>query len=269
MFRNLVWLGLAAVLALATAWLIGNQLIVNFVAERERLREETEQLKADFTAMIAHDLRSPLTAVTIGAGIIEDGLAGPVTEEQKQILARMQMQSRNLVDLASDFLDLSKIEAGHISLDKKTVNLREIAQAGMSNTTALAQEKGISLRNAVDAALPKIDADARRLDQVFSNLLGNAVKFTPRGGEIEVGASMQDSRVKLWVKDSGVGIPAAEIDDLFQKYRQTKSGKSAAQKGTGLGLVICKMIVEAHGGKIWAESEEGKGTTFFFTLPKV
>ncbi len=132
----------------------------------------------------------------------------------------------------------------------------------------LAQGKKISLKSRVDPSLPPISVDPRRLNQVFSNLLSNAIKFTAQGGEIEVGAYRENgATAKVWVKDSGVGIPSQEIDQLFQKYRQTASGKTAKEKGTGLGLVICKMIVEAHGGKIWVESKEGKGTTFFFSLP--
>ena len=139
----------------------------------------------------------------------------------------------------------------------------------VENYLALAKKKKISLTSRIDPSLTRIKVDPRRLEQVFANLLSNAFKFTPEGGAIEVGAvSNDDSGLRLWVKDNGVGISSAEIADLFEKYRQTESGKTSKNKGTGLGLVICKMIVEAHGGKIWVESEEGKRTAFFFTLPK-
>jgi two-component system sensor histidine kinase VicK len=115
--------------------------------------------------------------------------------------------------------------------------------------------------------LPLIHADRRRLEQVLNNLLSNALKFTPPGGEIECGACGSTGEVKIWIRDTGVGIPHEEISQLFEKYKQTTSGKTSIHKGTGLGLAICKMIVEAHRGRIWAESAEGKGTTFFFTLP--
>jgi signal transduction histidine kinase len=132
----------------------------------------------------------------------------------------------------------------------------------------LADNKGVSLKNRAYQGLPPVQADPRRLEQVLNNLLSNAIKFTPAGGEIEVGAVHENAtEAKVWVKDNGVGIPTGETGSLFELYQQTSSGKGSDQKGTGLGLVICKMIVETHGGKIWVESEEGKGTTFFFSLP--
>lgn len=137
----------------------------------------------------------------------------------------------------------------------------------MNYYVPLAKEKKITLGVQVKS-LPTIQADPRKLDQVLGNLLSNALKFTPGGGQIEVGAVQRDAaEIWLWVKDSGGGISADEIPQIFEKYRQTASGKTAKEKGTGLGLVICKMIIESHGGKIWVESEEGKGTTFLFTLP--
>jgi signal transduction histidine kinase len=120
----------------------------------------------------------------------------------------------------------------------------------------------------MEPGLPAVSADPRRLEQVLANLLSNAIKFTPQGKEIEVGAGPNGRQeVKIWVKDAGTGIPADEIGHLFEKYRQTKSGKTSTQKGTGLGLVICKMIVEAHGGKITVESRPGSGSRFTVTIP--
>jgi signal transduction histidine kinase len=131
------------------------------------------------------------------------------------------------------------------------------------------RDRNFSIVGAVPAAFPSIKADPRRLIQVLSNLLSNAVKFTGDRGQIEVGVDQVNdgTQVRLWVKDNGVGITPEEIGSLFEKYRQLTSGKISEHKGTGLGLVICKTIVEAHGGRIWVESEEGKGATFFFTLP--
>jgi signal transduction histidine kinase len=230
--------------------------------------EEVNKAQADFAAMIAHDLRAPLTAVISGAAMLEDGLFGSVNEEQKKWLAKIQGNSRNLVDLVSDFLDLSKLEAGHIDLVKEETDLKDLIQNSLDNYLILAGEKKISLRSHADTGIDRIKANPRRLEQVLANLLSNAIKFTDEGGEIEVGASQEQGReAMVWVKDNGVGISADEIGGLFEKYRQTGSGKTSKQKGTGLGLVICKMIVEAHGGRIWVESEEGKGSTFTFTIP--
>ncbi len=230
--------------------------------------EAMEGLKADFTAMIVHDLRSPLMAVLSGAAVLEDGLVGPVNEEQIKWLGKIQAGTKNLLELVNDFLDLSKIEAGRIELSKEDVDLDQLIRSNLENYIVLAQDKKISLKSRVAPALSSISADPRRLDQVFVNLLSNAIKFTPEGGKIDVGADQENGAgARIWVKDSGVGIPSNEIGQLFEKYRQTTSGKTSKHKGTGLGLVILKMIIESQGGKIWVESEEKKGATFFLTLP--
>ena len=233
-----------------------------------RAAEALEKLRADFTAMIIHDLRSPLTALLSAVAILEDGLAGPLSQEQKEWLSKIGDGAHNLLNLVNEFLDLSKLEEGHIELVKEEVDLKQLIQNSLDHYSVLAQDKKISLKSSVDPSLSSISVDPHRLDQVFANLLSNAIKFTAQGGEIEVGGRRENgATAKVWVKDNGVGIPSQEIDQLFQKYRQTTSGKTAKEKGTGLGLVICKMIVEAHGGRIWVESKDGKGTTFFFSLP--
>jgi signal transduction histidine kinase/DNA-binding response OmpR family regulator len=255
---------------------IGNQ--IGVAVQKAQLYEETtrqareleraSKLQADFSAMIAHDLRSPLMNITGVAEVMMEGMFGGVTEEQKKWLARIQANSHSLVDLVSDFLDLSKLESGYVDVNREAVDLRELIRKSIETYRVLAFDKTISIRETIDPALPPIHADPRRLDQVLSNLIGNALKFTGERGEIEVGAGMAEATlVHVWVKDNGEGIAADEIDQIFEKYRQGGNVKRATQKGTGLGLVICKMIVEAHGGKIWVESEEGKGSKFLFSLP--
>jgi signal transduction histidine kinase len=256
---------------------------LHYAVERKRmlieLAEANKQI-ADFSAMIAHDLRSPLANITAAASILRDGLAGPLTEEQRKWAMRIQEGSRRLTAIVNDFLDLSKIEAGRIDLMKEEVDLGRLIQNSLETYLVMANEKSISLTSRIDPMLPKIHADPRRLDQLFGNLVSNAIKFTPQGGRIELGACRENGSgdhgsgvkgqalgVKVWIRDSGVGIPLTEIGQLFKKYCQTSSGKTSVEKGTGLGLVICKMVVEAHGGRIWVESEEGKGSTFWFTLP--
>jgi signal transduction histidine kinase len=230
--------------------------------------EKANKMQADFTAMIAHDLRSPLMNIMGAAEVMVNGMFGSVNDEQKKWLSKILASSRGLVDLVSDFLDVSKLESGYVDVTKETVNLCEVIQKTLENHLILAQEKQISLRNMTDSAIPSIQADPRRLDQVIGNLISNAIKFTSEGGEIEVAAARANAtEAKVWVKDTGAGIPAEEIDSLFEKYRQCSNMRNSGHKGTGLGLVICKMIVEAHGGKIWVESEVGKGSNFYFSLP--
>jgi signal transduction histidine kinase/DNA-binding response OmpR family regulator len=229
--------------------------------------EAMEKLKEDFGAMIVHDLRSPLNTMMSSVSMMGEGLVGALNEEQKKWLARIQESGQKMMSLINDFLDLSKLEAGKIELVKEEVDLKQLIQNSLDTYAVLAQDKKISLANRVDSALPAVIADPRRLDQVLTNLLSNSVKFTGEKGTIEVGASRDGQETRVWVKDSGVGIPSQEIGLVFEKYRQTTSGKTSKHKGTGLGLMICKMIVDAHGGKIWVESEINKGTTFFFSLP--
>jgi signal transduction histidine kinase/CheY-like chemotaxis protein len=230
--------------------------------------EALEKLKADFNAMIVHDLRAPLTAIMSGVAILEDGLVGPVNQDQKSWLLKIGDGSRKLLDLINDFLDLSKIEAGRFDLVKEEVELAAAVNASLEDFAVLLREKKIALTNRLAGTNYRVEADRGRLGQVLTNLVSNALKFTTERGAIEIGGCPHNaSAIKVWVKDTGVGIPAAEMGNLFDKYRQTQSGKRSKHKGTGLGLAICKMIVESHGGTIWAESTEGRGTTFFFTLP--
>jgi signal transduction histidine kinase len=199
--------------------------------------------------------------------MMKDGLLGAVDDEQRKWIGRVVENGQGLVNLVSDFLDVSKLEAGRIELAKEWIDLQRFLTACLDNYRIAAQEKRISLSETIDASTKWIWADPRRLEQVLSNLISNALKFTPNDGRIELGAAQTSNEIAVWVKDTGPGVPAEEIDQLFEKYRQTTSGKTSEQKGTGLGLVICKMIVEAHGGRIWVESPEGAGAGFFFTLP--
>lgn len=237
---------------------------LNDVTKRRQLEKE----RADFMAMIVHDLRSPLTNVVGAASLLEDGLLGPVNDEQKKWLGKIATDAQNLAELVSDFLDVSKIEAGRVDIVREEVDLAQLVRVVLEGFLLLAKQKKISLKCSIASTLPRLKADSRRLEQVFSNLLSNAIKFTGEGGSIEVGAGKEDQAgITIWVKDSGIGLPPHEIGDLFEKYRQTKTGRTSKNRGTGLGLFICKMIVEAHGGRIWVESAEGRGATFFFTLP--
>ena len=262
--RNTIFLIIALTMGLA-AWVA---LWVARTTTRPILEAEAlDRLKADFTAMIIHDLRSPLTNVMAVVAMMEDGLFGPINDEQKKWLAKIESSTRNLAELVSDFLDLSKLEAGRLDLTKQEMDLRLLLQNCIDNYSLLAQDRRIALKADISPNLSRIQADPLRLDQVLNNLLSNAIKFSREGGEVELGAAEGDGAVKVWVKDTGVGIASREIGQIFQKYRQTASAKSSKDKGTGLGLVICKMIVEAHGGSIRVESEEGRGTTFTFSLP--
>ena len=243
-----------------------SQLYAQIKSQAEELEKANKEI-CDFTAMIAHDLRSPLNNVMGVSELMTESAFGPVTDEQKKWLRKVGETVRQLVNLVNDFLDVSKLEAGNIDLHLEPIDISQLFDAVLSNYQFVAKDREIFLRKKIAATAQPLRGDKRRLEQVLSNLVGNALKFTPSAGEIELGADWGRSEVVLWVKDTGVGISSSEIGGLFQKYKQAASARSSEQKGTGLGLVICKMIVEAHGGKIWAESEEGKGAKFIFTLP--
>ncbi|HXG50834.1 MAG TPA: sensor histidine kinase [candidate division Zixibacteria bacterium] len=229
--------------------------------------QELERLKADFTAMVVHDLRSPLANVILAVQMIKEGVFGPVNDEQRRWLVKVEASSRELVDFVSNFLDLSKIEAGRLELAREAVNLEDIVRGTLESFLLLAGEKKIRLETRIEPGLPVFEADPRRVGQVLTNLLSNAVKFTAEGGRIEVGARRHGGEIEVWVSDTGVGIAREDLGHLFEVYRQAAGGRHSTEAGTGLGLVICKMIVEAHGGRIDVESEEGKGSTFRFWLP--
>jgi signal transduction histidine kinase len=217
--------------------------------------------------MVAHDLRSPLSNVVTITESIRDGLFGPINELQQKWLWKVQTSCKSLIGHVSDFLDISKIDAGQLQLTKTPVDLRALLNEGFVEHLVEADKKKIAFSVDVSDDLPHLFVDVRRVGQVLENLLSNAFKFTASGGEISITArAWGDAEVVWWVKDSGAGIPHEEFDHIFDKYRQVSSGQSSSHSGTGLGLAICKKIIEAHGGRIWVESEEGKGSTFFVSL---
>ncbi len=262
-------LGQQIALAIENAQLYGATVEVNAHLKQEiEERNRAEKILADFTAMVVHDLRSPLSNVVSIAESLQGGLFGPVNEQQNKWLWKIETNCKGLIEQVSDFLDLSKIEAGHIELVKKPVDLKALIHEILVEHSIQADKRQISFRNKIDRELPTIWLDPRRFSQVLSNLLNNALKFSDDGGDIEVGAGRgSGNEVNVWVKDAGIGIDSDEIGQIFEKYRQVSSGRNSGHKGTGLGLVICKKIVEAHGGRIWAESQKGKGATVFFSLP--
>jgi PAS domain S-box-containing protein len=256
-------------LAIENAQLYGATLEMNAHLQEEiEERKRAEKTLADFTAMVVHDLRSPLSNVVSISESLQDGLFGPVNDQQNKWLWKIETNCRSLIDHVSDFLDLSKIEAGHIELVKKPLNLGALIKESLVEHSIQADKRAIPLTSQIENPLPTLWVDSRRLNQVLSNLLSNAFKFSDDGAGIEVGARHGGgNEVVVWVKDMGIGIPSDEIGQIFEKYRQLSSARNSSHKGTGLGLVICKKIIEAHGGRIWAESEDGKGATFFFSLP--
>ncbi|HCA81267.1 MAG TPA: hypothetical protein DEP53_16175 [Bacteroidetes bacterium] len=246
----------------------------------KRAEAELEQTKSDFMAMLVHDLRSPLIGVKSVIELLQDSGKGSVLNDDSfELLNSAHSSAKKLLELISDFLDLSKYEAGTMTFDRSPVPVRRFVDPVLSQMDIQFKQRNVKLTSNLPAQLPDVFADAAKTEQVVMNLLSNALKFTKSGGSIEVTAvpisleliTADGPRPKNFVRvdiiDNGVGIAADELPTLFERYKQASSAKIIKQKGTGLGLVICRRIVEAQGGKVTAESDPGKRTTFSFTLP--
>jgi len=230
--------------------------------------EKAHKEMADYNAMIIHDIRSPLVVIAFASAHLQEEQVGPVNEKQKMWLEKIEGTCKRLLYLVNDFLDLSKLKAVSIKVEKQEIDLSKLVDEAIDEFCILIQDKKLSVQSRIAPNANCVFADPYRLAQVLSNLIGNAIKFTPANGTIEVGAKL-DSGGKsiIWVKDTGVGIPSHELSRLFKTYQQVSSSQTIKNEGSGLGLMICKTILEAHGGDIWVESQERVGTTFFFTLP--
>ena len=235
-------------------------------AMSERLRE-LDRMKADFFASMSHELRTPLTSIKEGTGLLLEGVGGATTEKQRKLLAILAEESNRLISLVNSLLDLSKMEAGMMTYEFEVSNVDPLIKRAVAEIAPLVEAKQIKLESAVAAALPAVRIDPERILQVLRNLLGNAVKFTPAGGQVSVTAKPLDGKLEIAVRDSGPGIPAESLISIFEKFNQGSRPSGSARSGTGLGLAIVKNIVSSHGGKIWAESQLGQGSAFIFVLP--
>jgi len=229
---------------------------------------ELDRMKGDFIAMVSHELRSPISAIVQNINLILDGLVGETTEKQRHLLSRAKERSKGLLDLIADLLEISKIEAGVTMQCKEPLRVEEVVRTVAELMEAEAQAKGVSLTSRVDAHLPPVLGDKDNLEGVFTNLVGNAIKYTPKGGKIQITVSPDGDYVKTMVQDTGIGISKEDLARIFDKFSRVKSEKTRGIVGTGLGLSIVKNIVEAHLGSISVESEEGKGTTCTVLLPR-
>jgi signal transduction histidine kinase len=238
------------------------------------------QLNADFISMLVHDLRGPLTAVHAFTRLMnEEG--GEITDAARSEMLRLMDNSCNhMLDIINDLLDLSKLEADYVRLNRTDIDLRKIINETLARMKPLALKKSITLTTAYGDTAELVEADPRKIEQVMENLIGNAIKFTGVSGSICVSIKFSEAMPKqagaaivarpvmiVSVADNGAGIPEDEQHLLFDKYRQVKNDKYRTEKGTGLGLAICKKIIEAHDGVIWLESKVDVGTTIHFALP--
>ena len=238
-------------------------------AELGRLNRQLAQAskaKSEFLANMSHELRTPMNAILGFTEMLIDGLYGPIPPELKEPLTDIQLNGRHLLRLINDVLDLSKIEAGRMQLALGDYSVREIVDIVYLSLRSLAAEKGLEFTVEVPDDLPVAHGDNGRLTQCLMNLAGNAIKFTKQG-EVGIGVELAGSELIFRITDTGIGIPKEEIDNLFTEFRQVDTAVTREFGGTGLGLSITKRFVEMHGGRIWVESELGKGCTFYFAVP--
>jgi len=234
----------------------------------ERRLKELDKMKSDFVSNVSHELRTPLTSIKGSVDNMLDGLTGSLNEKQIRYLNRIKSNTDRLSRLINDLLDLSRIESGHVEVRPTNLPLTALAEEVAEHMKALAAEKLIRIE--IPPADPKVTAwaDRDKVTQVLMNLIGNAVKFTPRDGKITVALEKNGSDyIQISVADTGPGILPEERNRIFSKFYQVANVDKQKPKGSGLGLAISKALVEMHGGKIWMESEVGKGSTFYFTLP--
>jgi signal transduction histidine kinase len=233
----------------------------------ERLKE-LDRMKSDFVSHVSHELRTPLTAIKGAVDLMLREVAGPLTEKQIHYLSRVKSNTQHLARLINDLLDLSKIESGRIEVKSSCVSLTGLVHEAVEALRPVAAEKIIALEATLREPSILVWADRDKINQVLMNLIGNAIKFTPVQGKVTVSASRNcDESVQVSVLDTGPGVPTDEREKIFAKFYRVAETNGDNSKGTGLGLAISKALVELHGGKIWVESEEGRGSTFSFTLP--
>jgi signal transduction histidine kinase len=236
------------------------------VVEHARLFHQAEQAtraRDDILAVVAHDLRNPLNTVSMAIGLmLETTPVERIQERRQQEIVRRAVDRMNR--MIQDLLDVKRMESGHLTIDAKPEAVDVLVNDTIDMLRPIATGSSIVMEARIADDLPQVLADSARMQQVLSNLVGNAVKFTPRQGRIVVSAERFDGEVRFAVIDNGPGIPPEQVPHIFGRFWQAKSSD---RRGIGLGLAIAKGIVEAHTGKIWVESQVGVGSTFYFTLP--
>jgi PAS domain S-box-containing protein len=229
--------------------------------------KELDRLKSDFIATVSHEFRTPVTAINMSVDILDKELLGPLTSRQKELVSSAKEDCYRLTKLARELLQLSKLESGKLKLRPEELNVRAVVDATLRPLRLQFQEKGVRLDLDVAPDLPTLIADEQQVTWVITNLVANAYKYTPGGGSVMVRAFKVDGAIQFEVRDTGIGIALEFQRIIFDKFVQARQGSDATPGSVGLGLAIAKEIVELYGGRIWVESEPGKGSLFAFTLP--
>jgi signal transduction histidine kinase len=236
------------------------------LVEAKEAAESANRVKSAFLSSMSHELRTPLNSIIGFTGIILNELAGPLNLEQKKQLKMVKGSARHLLDLINDVLDISKIEAGELKVSRREFSMRDVVNHVAESLIPLAEQKGLSFSVEIAPEVDKVVSDERRIRQILINLAGNAIKFTERGG-VRIVCLKRDSSIEVAISDSGIGIKHEDVGKLFKPFQQLDTGNSRRYEGTGLGLSVCKRILDMLGGTIRVESQFGEGSTFAFTLP--
>ncbi|MCM8782999.1 MAG: cell wall metabolism sensor histidine kinase WalK [Candidatus Omnitrophica bacterium] len=230
-------------------------------------QKELDRLKSNFVSSVTHELRTPLVAMEKSVSLL---LTQDIPEsQQREFLAITQRNLKRLTLLINDLLDLSKLEAGKMDIRRQPTEISTIVEEAVSGLETWAKTKSLMINRIIDEGLPQINVDPNRIIQVLNNLIGNAIKFTPSGGTITIEAHLirEDNELEVSVQDTGIGIPKEDLPRIFDKFFQVGERAPTDISGTGIGLSIAKEIIKLHGGRIWAESEKGKGAKFIFRVP--
>jgi signal transduction histidine kinase/HAMP domain-containing protein len=246
---------------------IQNARLFGEIRDKSRQLEIANKHKSEFLANMSHELRTPLNAVIGFSEVLLERLFGDLNEKQDDYLKDIHSSGKHLLSLINDILDLSKVEAGRMELEPSTFDITSALSNAITLVRERAQRHGILLGQQVEPGLGDVTADERKFKQILVNLLSNAVKFTPDGGRIDVNARRDEDALVVSVHDTGIGIAKEDQDAVFEEFRQVGRAYTNKQEGTGLGLSLTKRFVELHGGRLWVESELGKGSTFTFTIP--
>ena len=254
--------------ATQSALAIHNARLFREIEDKSRQIEAANRHKSEFLANMSHELRTPLNAIIGFSEVLQEKLFGDLNEKQAEYTSDILTSGQHLLSLINEILDLSKVEAGRMELELTSFDLPLAIDNARTFVRERAVKHGITLDVDVDDRLGEYVGDERKIKQILLNLLSNAVKFTPEGGRICITANKTDNGAEISVSDTGIGIPPAEQPTIFDEFRQVGGEYAHKKEGTGLGLTLAKKFVELHGGKIWVESEVGKGSTFTFTLPE-
>ena len=247
---------------------IQNARLFREIEDKSRQIEAANRHKSEFLANMSHELRTPLNAIIGFSEVLQERLFGELNEKQAEYTEDILTSGQHLLSLINEILDLSKVEAGRMELELASFDLPLAIDNARTFVRERAVKHGITLDVDVDDRLGEYVGDERKIKQILLNLLSNAVKFTPEGGRISISANKTDNGAEISVSDTGIGIPPAEQPMIFEEFRQVGGDYAHKKEGTGLGLTLAKKFVELHGGKIWVESEVGKGSTFTFMLPE-